>query len=307
MQKAICPICSSQKYKVLYEEISLEEPPLSIVKKGEIYKNILCKNCKILWTPKTLSDTEILKSYDIEFNNTIESNIKYDNSRQKELDFIARKINQTVKLSNKKLLDIGAFYGQFISIAKKYGALVSAADISRNGLKYINENITSDVYQCQYLTELKLQEESFSVITSFETIEHISNPLIELKEIFRLLKKDGMLFIAVPSSGYIKFKTILSRFLLKKLLIKIGSNKNRLLLVHSHFFSFSPKSIKILLNKAGFKSVKIMVLKRKTDNSKGFLKKLLFSLLNQFSQLLYIISFGRIVISISLFIIVSKN
>lgn len=49
---------------------------------------------------------------------------------------------------------------------------------------------------------LGFKDEFFDIILSYGTIEHIKKPEISLKEIHRVLKKQGLFLIMVPSLDY---------------------------------------------------------------------------------------------------------
>ena len=73
-----------------------------------------------------------------------------------------------------------------------------------------------------------------------------SDPIAYLKSANSILKNDGILFIAVPNYYYLKlFKT--------GVLSKILFNKATNLHSAEHLFNYTPKSISLMLEYAGFK------------------------------------------------------
>lgn len=93
-----------------------------------------------------------------------------------------------------KLLDIGAGTGDFLTEAKRRGWKVSGAEpnsmarelASKKGIG-LKENTREFHY------------EEFDVITLWHVLEHVPDLEIQIKELSRLLKKDGLLVIAVPN------------------------------------------------------------------------------------------------------------
>jgi predicted SAM-dependent methyltransferase len=51
---------------------------------------------------------------------------------------------------------------------------------------------------------LPFEDESFDVVYSSNTLEHIENINVVMAEVYRILKKNGHFLISVPYCGYIK-------------------------------------------------------------------------------------------------------
>jgi len=122
-----------------------------------------------------------------------------------EKEHLDRYIFASKYVKDKIVLDIacGSGYGtkMLSKKAKKvYGADISEESISYAKKKYKNRNIT---YYVADATNIKfLKDESVDVVTSFETIEHIPKYKIFLREVKRVLKKDGIAIISTPNKKY---------------------------------------------------------------------------------------------------------
>ena len=92
------------------------------------------------------------------------------------------------------LLDIGAGTAEFLVQAKKQGWSIKGTDFSKKA-RTVALNKGVDLLQG---TE-KLQSDFFEVITMWHVLEHLPNLNGQIKELDRLLKKNGLLFIAVPN------------------------------------------------------------------------------------------------------------
>lgn len=104
-------------------------------------------------------------------------------------------------ISNQTVLDIacGSGYGTQImalSAAKVYGVDNSQAAIEYAKNNFAGRNIDYLVGNCE---NIPLRDASVDIIVSFETIEHLENPAIFLKEIKRVLKPNGKLIISTPN------------------------------------------------------------------------------------------------------------
>jgi 2-polyprenyl-3-methyl-5-hydroxy-6-metoxy-1,4-benzoquinol methylase len=104
-------------------------------------------------------------------------------------------------VKNKVVLDIacGSGYGSLIlagSAEKVYGVDVDEATIKYAQEKYHKKNIE---YKVGDGAQIPLSDNSVDVVVSFETIEHIKNYHQFIKEVKRVLKKDGLAIISTPN------------------------------------------------------------------------------------------------------------
>lgn len=106
----------------------------------------------------------------------------------------------------KKVLDLACGEGYGSYLLSKWGAKnVVGVDISKESIKNANknfkkENIEFIVSNVEKLTLIK--ENDFDLIVSFETIEHLKNPELFLKEIKRVLKPNGSIVISCPNDYF---------------------------------------------------------------------------------------------------------
>lgn len=113
-----------------------------------------------------------------------------------EWDSYARHLPEA-KFGNMKLLDVGCGNGSFLMRAKSQGWDVSgidfdeaAVDQARNaGLNVIQGEIKPDMFP----------EKHFDYITCSQVIEHVAEPNLLLKSIYRWLKPGGTFWLATPN------------------------------------------------------------------------------------------------------------
>jgi 2-polyprenyl-3-methyl-5-hydroxy-6-metoxy-1,4-benzoquinol methylase len=101
-----------------------------------------------------------------------------------------------------KVLDIacGSGYGANI-LAEAGAAQVVAVDVNSEAVAAAQKKYTRDnlVYKIGNAEEIKEADESFDLVASFETIEHLKNPEKYLAELKRVLKKEGIALISTPN------------------------------------------------------------------------------------------------------------
>ena len=230
-----CPVCGSAdlhfKLKALDHTVSKKE--------FEIWQ---CSNCTLRLTQDVPDINSIGQYYQsdnyISHTNTKKGliNSLYHFVRELTLSNKRRLILSITNLKNGKLLDIGAGTGSFAGFMKTHGWNVTGFEpdeqarrqaLSLNNVQLIGpENF--------YL----LPEESFDVITMWHVLEHVHDLHEYLKQLKKLIKPGGKIFIAVPNY------TSLDASFYKSYWAAYD--------VPRHLYHFSPLSLKKLFNEQGF-------------------------------------------------------
>ncbi|MBU4338251.1 class I SAM-dependent methyltransferase [Patescibacteria group bacterium] len=118
----------------------------------------------------------------IYFDNTFKPIAKYDHA-----------------IKNLNILDAGCAYGlmleRFSSSFHKFGIDVSqyAIDIAQKRLPEANFK-TGNIEE-----RLPYEENFFDIVLANDLLEHLENPMMALKNIYRVLKKGGILYITTPN------------------------------------------------------------------------------------------------------------
>lgn len=97
----------------------------------------------------------------------------------------------------------GEGYGSYLM--KRWGAVhVEGVDISDEAIESAKKNfITDGLHYLQHdISQLPYDNESFDLVVSFETIEHLDEAACFLKEIRRVLKPNGVVLISCPNDNY---------------------------------------------------------------------------------------------------------
>lgn len=108
---------------------------------------------------------------------------------QKKLKWI-----ENEKEGRGKLLDIGAGTGDFLAEAKKKGYQVFGVE-PNSGAKELALKKGISLQENTF----SFPDEEFDVITLWHVLEHVPDLENQINELFRILKKDGLLVIAVPN------------------------------------------------------------------------------------------------------------
>jgi ubiquinone/menaquinone biosynthesis C-methylase UbiE len=158
------------------------------------------------------------------------------------------KVASGIKDENIRLLNVACGMGDLehfvFNIQKKSKLDWYGMDISTRSIKSCKKIFKNAKFSVGDARKLKFNDKYFGIVTALEILEHISpkNTFKVLKEIKRVLKKDGLLIVSVP----------LNEGLMQ--MIKKGENPN------AHVRVYTPELIKAELKISGFSIEKIQFL-----------------------------------------------
>jgi 2-polyprenyl-3-methyl-5-hydroxy-6-metoxy-1,4-benzoquinol methylase len=199
------------------------------VQKRELYR---CGKCDLVWI-KDFKQPNYLDYY----NDTtyIDCQSLFDNIFSR-IAFIAEKFLP----AKGSVFEIGASVGGLMSVFKKQGWEVSGIEPSKGAWKNAikrGTNIKLGSF------EKYLPKEKYNLVIINHTLEHVDDPVNVLSKVESMLTPGGMVLIGVPN-----FDSFKARFL---------KEKWTHILPLEHKWQYSPKSLKFLVEKTGFKIEKI--------------------------------------------------
>ncbi len=259
-----CPNCGNKEYKERIREKDF------II--GE------CKGCGLTYLLNPPDEKEIYEDYyTIEFKgDDYRKDSPYEHlseifeiNRQR-VAFIRSLTQQVFKSAgnNFTLLDIGCGTGLFLKSCTAAGFRVSGIDVSMNALNFARENYKLDV-SSKTLDDLLKEGKKYDIITMWHVLEHIMNPVEELKKVRGILKEGGLLIVEVPNLNSVKFRLSGKKW-------KGGNHP----LYHRSFFTAG--TLKDTLIKGGFSKTELRNLPYILEN-KGFLYNQSKKVFNKFS------------------------
>lgn len=142
-----------------------------------------------------------------------------------------------------KLLEVGCGDGGLLEVAQNTGRYkIKGVEINRKAVEYANKFRDLDVV-VGTVFEQNFGEGEFDGVIMWHVIEHLENPLNELKEVYRITRNNGYVFISTPNVSHPK--------------AIVAGKKWHYFGPPGHLWYFSPKTLALLVEKAGFK-VKII-------------------------------------------------
>ncbi len=193
---ATCPVCESISFT---EEIKCKD---YLVSKQD-FSVCQCKSCGFKFTNPRPMAKDLGQYYESD------EYISHSNTQKSMLDkiyqvvrkyTISKKVNLINSLSKKgNILDIGCGTGEFLNACKQNGWQVTGIEPGNKARTFAIKQYSLQVGEESDLTTLT--KNSFDVITLWHVLEHVPNLNERIKEIKSLLKKDGVLLIAVPNAA----------------------------------------------------------------------------------------------------------
>lgn len=162
----------------------------------------------------------------------------------------------------KNAVDIGGGYGRLCVLLEKYAEKVTLAepskvqlDIAKDFLKDHPE-IDRKLMQAD---ELKFKDGSMDLMTMIRVMHHLPDPLPELREIHRVLDKNGyfVLELANYAHGRNRLKHFLKRKPLPEKPIDIRSEENKRA-EEIPFVNHNPRTVVRQLDSVGFQVVRVL-------------------------------------------------
>lgn len=129
-----------------------------------------------------------------------EEEIKYfTNSNAIKFKIVDDHLGQTQN-DKRRLLDVGCGEGFSMDYFFKQGWEVLGLDYSMEGIRKQNPNLEKFVRQGDIYQQLsELENQKFEVITLFNVLEHVIDPIGILTSMQKLLSSNGVLIIQVPN------------------------------------------------------------------------------------------------------------
>ena len=105
-----------------------------------------------------------------------------------------------------RVLDFGAGVGFFLNACRTERLTPLGIEFSDVAARYANERLGLDVRTDPERTLARLGDREFQIVTAWQVIEHLPDPVATLKELVRVLAPGGVLAVAVPNLGSIRHR-----------------------------------------------------------------------------------------------------
>lgn len=234
LERVKCVICENEEFELLSEKDRY----------GLYAPVVICKICGLVQSNPRMTQESYNKFYDLEYRklyhgDVLPVQIYFKNQKLKGkriYKFVEKVIGEPIK--NKFVVEIGTGAGGILKIFKERGNTVLGLDL---GSKYIEfgkqHSLNLKVGTIEELSKLKRKPD---IVIYSHVLEHVLNPINELKLLRKNLKPDSLVVIIVPGI---------------KNLVKSYDQDFLRYLQNAHTYHFSLQTLKNIMNQAGFSMV----------------------------------------------------
>ncbi len=217
-----CPLCGFADSSELFEDVCIKK----------------CANCGLCYSgriPVRVPDLYANEDYSRDAKELYYSNVDYRKRRfaEERVELISSQFTKETK--SLSLIDIGCGTGWFLDIAAERFGYVSGQEICTHLAEWTAERLGIEVFTDD-LSDMN-PEKKFDIVTMFDLIEHLEDPLKAVLNCKNFLEKNGVLVIYTPNYDSIGFEVM-------------GKDCN-LIIPFEHLVCFNESSIKFLAEKAG--------------------------------------------------------
>lgn len=201
---------------------------------GEHLRTVICRGCGLIWSDPRPDDQELKTFYSHNYR------LEYKGLTRPQKKHVYRDAVEAMRryrfvkglLQPKDtLLDVGAGTGVFVCYLRKLGFNACGIGTCENHSRYARDILKVPVRTgfCRDVDGKK----SYNIITLHHVLEHMADPLAELKHLWCLLQDDGHLVVDVPNAEDIRQDP--------------GNRYHK-----AHIYSFNPETLAALGITAGF-------------------------------------------------------
>ncbi len=116
----------------------------------------------------------------------------------KRISVFFDEILKDINIEGKCLLDAGCGTGWFSKVASERGAMVTSMDLGENLLKEVEKKCNTKRVVGSVLA-MPFENNTFDIVISSEVIEHTPHPYQAIREIYRVLKPNGIMVLSTPN------------------------------------------------------------------------------------------------------------
>jgi len=242
-EETACHLCGSRKWSQL-----VEAPDQAAEGTGLWFAVVQCKRCGLCFTNPRPSLGCIGQFYRPEYRPHRSDN----QSKRKNpwLGFLPprRRRGQFEPRwhGRGRLLDFGCGAGSFLERMHERGWNVTGLDISAAAVNQIQSGLGLPVLLGS-LPHPELAPESFDVITMWQSLEHVHDPHVVLRQAHDLLVAGGKLYVAVPNIDSLPFRWFGPAW--------YGLDLPR------HLTHFSPVTLQVMIERAGFRVRRVRMIR----------------------------------------------
>lgn len=172
------------------------------------HRALQCNNCTLVWATEQQDTSQIYDSaYDestegFTWRGFLRAHDRMKAGLEVSLNWFEKPFAQSDAVpGGGKLLEVGCSVGRFLYACKNAGWDVSGLDISQRAVELAQQVLHESQIHCGTLDKTPWPDNTFDMITIWEVIEHVHDPLAMVRNAARLIKAGGYLAVSTPDWG----------------------------------------------------------------------------------------------------------
>jgi SAM-dependent methyltransferase len=147
--------------------------------------------------------------------------------------------------STGSLLDVGCFSGMFLRNARKRGFEITGIEPNQDASMHVRNLLGCEVVHGS-LASAQFSPNYFSAVSFLDVIEHVEDPIRDLRAAWRIMRPSGVLVLVTPNvKGLLQRVVKTKRNLMGQMWCPIDD-------VPWHLWGFTRESLTLCVEKAGF-------------------------------------------------------
>lgn len=206
----------------------------------------ICKNCGFRWLQPQPTETELSEIYSDQYfldEGAAEITEIVNDLKRATADLYLKQLikNDSSPLPESTLLEIGCGMGDYLLEARSKGFKVYGLEVTDYLVEFTNRRLGEATVQKGFIETSIFPKGSFDVVSFFDVIEHVRNPVDFMLRVNSLLKDNGKAYIVTPSLDSWSAKLLGKKWMEYKV---------------EHLSYFNKKAMALLLEKTGFHEIR---------------------------------------------------
>jgi SAM-dependent methyltransferase len=202
------------------------------------WKYLRCQKCGLVFLDPAPSDEQLRVYYNGEYSPSPEH---LGQSAALWTPGILKSLNEALPARG-KLLEIGSSFGFFLAAAQRDGWSVTGVEMSEAASRHAREKLGVQVFSGSLQDQTQLLGQQFDAVVLFHVIEHLPAPKEFLDLCYRLTKPGGVLILKTPN--------------ISSVIARMAGSGWEWLIAPAHLYLYSPSTIKVLMEEAGYRDVR---------------------------------------------------